>query len=217
MALDLERCTGCHACSVACKVEHDIPLGHFRTKVYYLDTGHFPQVKRDFLPALCMQCEDAPCIKACPTHSISLADNGIVRINTSTCDGNGKCESACPYGAVFVDPTTNVADKCDFCENRLSFGMQPACVEACPTEVIHFGDISDVHSPLSQFMQRHVNNLKTLKPEKNTKPQVKYRGLAKNIDKKVAEYHNHDPFSYEIDTWATLQSSFSQVVIKDKK
>jgi tetrathionate reductase subunit B len=59
MALNVERCIGCHACSVACKVENNVPLGRFRTKVYYWEHGKFPAVKRNFLPTLCMQCEDA--------------------------------------------------------------------------------------------------------------------------------------------------------------
>ncbi len=207
MALDLERCTGCHSCSVACKVEHDIPLGHFRTKVYYHDSGQYPNLKRDFLPTMCVQCEDAPCITACPTQSISLGSDGIVKINIETCNGNGQCESACPYGAIFVDPTTSVADKCDYCENRLSYGMQPACVEACPVDVIKFGDLNDFKSTVSQFLQQHPKTLKTLKPEKQTKPQILYRGLAKDIEKKITEYQNHDPFSYEVDTWAGLDSN----------
>jgi tetrathionate reductase subunit B len=71
MALDIERCIGCHACSVACKVENNMPLGGFRTKVYYLDEGKFPKVKRSFLPTLCMQCDDAPCLRSCPIKAIS--------------------------------------------------------------------------------------------------------------------------------------------------
>ena len=70
MAVDVERCIGCHACSVACKVENNVPLGRFRTKVYYHDQGTFPEGQADFLPTLCMQCEDAPCLKACPNDAI---------------------------------------------------------------------------------------------------------------------------------------------------
>ena len=70
MALDVERCIGCHACSVACKVENKVPLGRFRTKVYYYDQGKFPKVTRNFLPTLCMQCEDTPFLKACDDKAI---------------------------------------------------------------------------------------------------------------------------------------------------
>src|SRR5262245_62665372 len=110
MALDLERCTGCHACSVACKVENEVPLGNFRTKVYYYDQGRFPQTRRLFLPVVCMQCADAPCLRACPNKAISRGNDLIVRIDQNACRGNGACEDACPYGAIYVDPQRNLAD-----------------------------------------------------------------------------------------------------------
>ena len=204
MAFDLERCTGCHACSVACKVENDVPLGNFRMMVYYHDTGTFPNVQRHFLPALCMQCEDAPCMKACPTHSIARGENGIVRINADTCRGHGKCEDACPYGAIYVDPLRNVADKCDYCENRLNAGMEPACAETCPAETIIFGDLNDPNSNISRFVAKHHGALTVLKPEENAKPQVHYRGLQREMEKKIPQGRNYDPRSYEIENWATL-------------
>ncbi len=210
MAFDLERCTGCHACSVACKVENNVPLGNFRTKVYYYDRGRFPKVSRFFLPVVCQQCADAPCLKACPTGSITHGADGIVRINTSTCRGYGKCEEACPYGAIYVDPILNVADKCDFCSHRLQAGMEPACVETCPGETIVFGDLDDPSSPISQFIAKHKGELTVLKPKKETKPQVQYRGLQREMEKKIPEGRNHDPRSYEIETWATLQATFDQ-------
>jgi tetrathionate reductase subunit B len=210
MSIDLERCIGCHACSVACKVEHSVPLGNFRTKVYYHDSGVFPDTKRSFLPTLCMHCADAPCAKACPTTSITRGDDGIVRVDQDTCLTRGKCVSACPYGAIFVDPVSNIADKCNFCENRLEIGMQPACVEACPAGVLVFGDLNDPNSMVSLFNARNNKQLTVLKPDKETDPQVHYRGLKRELEKKVAEGHNHDPLSYEVDTWASLESTFSR-------
>ena len=210
MALDLERCTGCHACSVACKVENEVPLGNFRTKVYYYDQGRFPQTRRLFLPVVCMQCADAPCLRACPNKAISRGNDLIVRIDPNTCRGNGACEDACPYGAIYVDPQRNLADKCDFCSHRLEAGMEPACVETCPGGTIIFGDLNDPKSPISQFQARHRVELTVLKPEEKTDPQVQYRGLDRALERKVPKGRNHDPRSYEIETWATLEASFDR-------
>jgi tetrathionate reductase subunit B len=117
VALDVKHCIGCHACSVACKVKNKVPLGRFRTKVYYLDQGNFPKVTRNFLPALCMQCADTPCIKACDNKAIEMGADGIVRVIPDKCDQLGSCEAACPYGAIGWDDN-DVADKCDFCSHR---------------------------------------------------------------------------------------------------
>lgn len=204
MAFDLERCTGCHACSVACKVENEVPLGNFRTKVYYQDSGKFPKVTRAFLPVVCQQCVDAPCMTACPTGSISRGEDGIVRINQNTCDANGDCVGACPYGAIYVDQEHQVADKCDFCSHRLEAGLEPACVETCPGETIVFGDASDPDSKISRFLKRHGDELGVLKPERNTDPQVHYRGTTKGIEDKIPVGRNHEGQSYEIETWSAM-------------
>ncbi|HWB10581.1 MAG TPA: 4Fe-4S dicluster domain-containing protein [Pirellulales bacterium] len=211
MAIDLERCTGCHACSVACKVENQVPLGNFRTKVYYYDEGRYPQVRRWFLPVVCMQCVDAPCLKACPTDSIHRDDDGIVRIDTDTCRAHGKCEEACPYGAIYVDPLRNVADKCDFCSHRLAVGMEPACVETCPSGALVFGNANDPESAVSRFRAKHQPELTVLKPDEATQPQVAYRGLRRDLAKKIPKGHNHDPRSYEIETWAELRAEFTNL------
>jgi tetrathionate reductase subunit B len=217
MAIDLERCVGCHACSVACKVENSVSLGNFRTKVYYYDhhgkdaVGK-PTYKRAFMPTLCMHCEDAPCLKACPTNSISRGADGVVRIDPNTCDSSKDCIAACPYGAIHTDPVADVADKCDWCSHRLEVGMQPACVEVCPAEVYAFGDLNDPNSKVSQMHAKHGSQLTVLKPEQGTKPSVKYRGIGsvvpREIENKLPKGRNHDPFTYEIDAWAELKSDY---------
>lgn len=209
MAIDLERCTGCHACSVACKAENDVPLGHFRTKVYYYDEGSYPRVRRWFLPVVCMQCADAPCLTACPTSSITRGEDGIVQINTQTCNGKGRCVEACPYGAIYVDPLRHAADKCDFCSHRLAAGMEPACVETCPSAALVFGDLGDANSRISKFKAKHAAELTVLKPEAGADPQVAYRGLNRELEGKIPSGRNHDPRSYEIETWARLQARFN--------
>lgn len=212
MALDLERCIGCHACSVACKVENNVSLGHFRTKVYYHDwqsqnpVTAKPMMKRAFLPTLCMQCEDAPCLKACPNDAIERGADGIVRIVEADCDRSRDCIKACPYGALHIDPVAQIADKCDFCSHRLDAGLEPACVESCPADVFAFGDLNDPASKVSVFNARHRGSLSVLKPEEKTRPVVQYRGLGgvvpRAAEHKIPKGRMHDPFSYEIDRWA---------------
>lgn len=207
MALDVERCIGCHACSVACKVENKVPLGRFRTKVYYWDTGIFPKSKRFFLPTLCMQCEDTPCLNACDNKAIERGADGIVRVIPDKCDHLGACEKACPYAAIGCDEN-DVADKCDFCSHRLEANMEPACVETCPAEVFHFGDAKDPASPYSLFMAKNAGKTTVLKPEEKTKPSVHYKGHRTEMEAKIPKGRVHDPYSYEIETWATLDSEF---------
>jgi tetrathionate reductase subunit B len=207
MALDVSRCIGCHACSVACKVENNVPLGRYRTKVYYWEHGKYPKVKRNFLPTLCMQCEDTPCMKACDSNAIVKGDDGIVRVLPDKCDHLGACETACPYGAIGCDDN-DVADKCDFCSHRLDAGMEPACVETCPAEVFFFGDANHPESAYSRFMAKHGKDTKVLKPEEKTKPSVAYKGHEVAMEVKIPKGKVHDPYSYEIETWTQLDPLF---------
>jgi tetrathionate reductase subunit B len=209
MALDVSRCIGCHACSVACKVENNVPLGRFRTKVYYWEHGKFPAVKRNFLPTLCMQCEDTPCLKACDNKAIERGADGIVRVIADKCDHLGSCETACPYAAIGCDDN-DIADKCDFCSHRLSAGMEPACVETCPAEVFHFGDANHPDSPYSRFMAKNGDQTKVLKPEEKTLPSVVYKGHEVAMEAKIPKGKVHDPYSYEIETWTQLRPTYAK-------
>lgn len=172
MLIDLNTCIGCHACSVACKAEFDVPLGVFRDTVIYVEEGTYPKANRHFIPVLCNHCEDAPCLNACPTAAITRLPDGEVVINEGDCNLNRYCMSACPYGAIYVDPEKDVAQKCTFCAHRTAEGREPACIQACPTNCRIFGDLDD---PDSEIAQRAAANPTTVwKPEADTRPRVLY-------------------------------------------
>lgn len=83
--------------------------------------------------------------------------------------------------------------------------MEPACVETCRAEVLHFGDANDPASPYSLFMKKHGSQTAVLKPEEKTSPSVAYRGHAKEMENKIPKEKVHDPFSYEIENWTSLE------------
>ncbi len=172
MLIDLRTCIGCHACSVACKAEFDVPLGAFRDTVKYVEEGKYPKARRHFIPVLCNHCEDAPCLEACPTGAISRLADGQVVIEKGDCNVNRFCMSACPYGAIYVDPDENVAQKCTFCEHRTAQGLEPACVEVCPTKCRIFGDLDDPGAEIAQ--KANANRTEVWKEDAGTNPRVLY-------------------------------------------
>ncbi|MEO2185814.1 MAG: 4Fe-4S dicluster domain-containing protein, partial [bacterium] len=76
--IDNRMCIGCHACTVACKSEHDVPIGVNRTHVKYIETGIFPNNSREFSVHRCNHCADAPCVEICPTTALHTRADGIV-------------------------------------------------------------------------------------------------------------------------------------------
>ncbi|HEU5157713.1 MAG TPA: 4Fe-4S dicluster domain-containing protein [Streptosporangiaceae bacterium] len=172
MLIDLNTCIGCHACSVACKAEFDVPLGAFRDTVKYVEAGSFPAVTRHFIPVLCNQCEDAPCLNACPTGAVVRMDGGEVMIDEGDCNLNKFCMAACPYGAIYIDDDKGAAQKCTFCHHRTAEGRQPACVDACPTNCRIFGDLDDPQTEIAQKAAAHETRV--WKEDQETGPRVLY-------------------------------------------
>jgi Fe-S-cluster-containing dehydrogenase component len=141
MLIDIGKCIGCDACSVACKVENSTPGNIWWAPVLQKEIGKYPNAKMLFLPTLCMHCEDPPCMKSCPSKAISKRSDGIVIINEDKCCGTAACVSACPYNAItiwqkesgqeLVKPTNpfedltfakhkiGAAQKCTFCVHRM--------------------------------------------------------------------------------------------------
>jgi Fe-S-cluster-containing dehydrogenase component/formate-dependent nitrite reductase membrane component NrfD len=174
-ALLSDSCIGCHACTVACKSEHDVPLGVNRTWVKYIETGEFPNTGRSFSVMRCNHCDDAPCMTICPTSALFRADNGVVDFDDDRCIGCKSCMNACPYDAIYINPDTNTAHKCNFCNHRVEVGLEPACVVVCPTKAIVTGDLDDPDSEISRIVAR--DKVAVRAPEQGTNPKVFYRGV----------------------------------------
>ena len=177
--IDQRKCIGCHACTIACKSEHDVPIGVSRTFVKQLQTGTYPSVQRHFQVTRCNQCEYAPCVTSCPTGAMFKREDGIVDFNRDTCIGCKACIAACPYDAIYIDPDTHSAEKCNFCSHRIDVGLLPACVVVCPTQSIIVGDMNDPKSQVSKILLDEKTEVR--RPEKNTNPKLFYLGLNKEI------------------------------------
>ncbi len=173
--IDHSRCIGCHACTVACKSENDVPVGSFRTWVKYTEAGTFPAVKRSFAVLRCNQCTAAPCVTICPVNALEKRDDGIVDIDPMSCIGCKSCMQGCPYDALYLNDETGIAEKCHFCAHRTEVGLAPACAVVCPTEAIIPGDFDDPNSRVSVMKRTHA--LQARKTEAGTGPNVFYRDV----------------------------------------
>lgn len=175
MLIDLRKCIGCQACTVACKFENNVPDGHFRTWVPDVELGTYPEVRRAFLPRLCNHCARPSCIEVCPAGATWQRVDGVVEIDHDLCWGCGACVDACPYDARFIDPVTKTADKCTFCTQRIDQGLLPACVETCVGGARQFGDLNDPDSAVARAVREEP--VQVLKPGTGNEPRVFYIGL----------------------------------------
>ena len=172
--IDQRTCIGCHACTVACKEENQVPLGAFRTWVKYVEKGTFPTTRRYFSVLRCNHCDSAPCVTICPTVALYRRPDGIVDFDGSRCIGCKSCMQACPYDALYIDPTTNTAAKCHYCAHRIEVGLEPACVIVCPEQAIVAGDLDDPSSRIARLVA--TEQVQVRKAEQGTRPKVFYVG-----------------------------------------
>jgi Fe-S-cluster-containing dehydrogenase component len=197
MGVEIDKCIGCNRCVEACKAENDVPLEPFFFRTWVeryslLSNGEsevecisvhgrkVPDVAEEngevvrsfFVPKLCNQCANPPCVQVCPVRATFSTKDGVVLVDSERCIGCRYCIQACPYGARFLNPETKTADKCTFCYHRLVKGLNPACVEVCPTQARIFGDLKSKASRLVRFQR--MNKTHVLKPALNTEPKVLY-------------------------------------------
>jgi len=152
--LDQGGCTGCKACQIACKDKNDLPVGISWRRVAEYSGGGWsqdeslgtfkPNVFTYYTSVACNHCEDPICVRVCPTQAMHKGPDGIVSVDPTVCIGCRYCEWACPYGAPQFSAEKGVMTKCNFCEDYLAQGRDPACVAACPSRVLHFGEIGEL-------------------------------------------------------------------------
>lgn len=200
MGIEIDKCIGCNRCVEACKAENDVPQddAHYRTwveryvikkdgEVSVVNISGSAAAAREgvpedtdilrtfFVPKLCNQCVNPPCVQVCPVGATFSTEDGVVLVDANRCIGCSYCIQACPYGARYMNPRTKTADKCTFCYHRVRQGLLPACVEVCPTQARVFGDLRSKASRLVRFAR--MNKIHVLKPALNTEPKVYYAQL----------------------------------------
>ena len=171
MAVDVQCCMGCMTCVVSCQMNSGLRPGMARTRVDELEWGRWPDGGRAALPHGCLHCDEPRCVRVCPTGASAQGADGIVAVDGERCIGCGVCVTACAYGARTIPGSdtyffgalapapyealrtvpVGVADKCDFCRDRMVRGAEPACVRDCPASARLFGDVDDPASPIGRF------------------------------------------------------------------
>jgi len=238
MVVDIDRCTGCQACVVACQSENNVPINDegiynqrrtiqwIRIERYW--EGEFPNVKARFIPVLCQQCSDAPCEPVCPVYATYHNFEGLNVQVYNRCVGTRFCANNCPYHARFfnfwepewpeslknqLNPDVTVRsrgimEKCTFCVQRIRRAtrrarlegrqledgdreLSPACVNACPTGALTFGNLHDPESKVSKMVEKELESGEgrgyELLESMGTHPNVIY---LKKVDLRVEEEAN---------------------------
>ncbi len=156
--IDVSVCIGCKACEVACQEWNDLKVDEIREsppqtyqtlpdlEYNFWQLIKFNETERDgrllwtLTKYQCMHCEDPGCLKACPAPgAIVQYSNGIVDFVQENCIGCQFCVTGCPFDVPRISPTTGKVYKCTLCSDRVSAGLEPACVKSCPTNAISFG------------------------------------------------------------------------------
>lgn len=147
---DLNRCTGCLSCTVACKLNNEVPVGNFWIRSLRVGpvpkaggSGDFPDVDMYYLPVQCQHCANPECVEVCPTGASVKTEDGTVQIDAEQCIGCQLCVSACPYGVRYLNEELTVVEKCTLCHDLVEEGGLPQCVSQCGGRARFFGDLDN--------------------------------------------------------------------------
>jgi Fe-S-cluster-containing dehydrogenase component len=157
----------------------------FENSAIDIGEGKFQEIKNEdidkafFVPKLCNQCDNPPCVQVCPVGATYQTADGVVLVDRTWCIGCGYCIMGCPYGVRFFHPVYHVAEKCNFCYHRITKGMKTECVDACAFGARRIGNIRDPNDPVTKIIMTERVNV--LKEEYGTTPQVFYLGLTKEV------------------------------------
>lgn len=157
IVVNLDRCTGCFGCEIACKMENNVALGQRWSKVFTVGpVGEYPNMTRYALPTMCQQCKDAPCVHVCPTGaSYRDSNTNVVLVDKEKCIGCKYCMMACPYGVRSWNKTEKCVEKCTLCGQLTSAGKLPACVKSCAAGARFYGDLDDPNSDVSKELAKY--------------------------------------------------------------
>jgi Fe-S-cluster-containing dehydrogenase component len=176
IVINVDRCSGCFGCEIACKMENSVALGQRWSKVLTVGPiGEYPDMTRYAMPSMCQQCQNAPCVNVCPTGaSYRDSTTDIVLINKEKCIGCKYCMMACPYGVRSWNSSEKCIEKCTLCGQLTSAGKLPACVKSCATGARFYGDLDDPDSDVSRELARYdASDIHTLENVGNN-PSTKY-------------------------------------------
>ena len=141
---DSNKCTGCHACRLACTIENELTPESSWRKIETFNPRHHPSLPLYHLSLACNHCSEPACMYACPAAAYSRDPmTGAVLLDEAKCIGCRYCSWACPYDAPLFDPARGVMSKCTFCNHRLREGLKPACAALCPTGALDFADLPE--------------------------------------------------------------------------
>ena len=176
IVVNIDRCTGCYACQVACKMQNEVALGLAWNKVKVVGpVGEYPNMVRYPLPTMCQECENAPCLEVCPTGATYRdEETGVILIDSEQCIGCQACMQACPYGQRCYNEQTGVVEKCNLCHDLTAKGELPACVKSCSAGARFYGDLDDPESDVSKELAKYSEDQIHTLPDTGNAPLTKY-------------------------------------------